>query len=149
MIILVPGVEPGDVRWIAMRRENCHRLSEVGVGNSVWLYGYPTSLANDDLDLKTPLLRAGIVAGITKRYQIVLDCPSYFGNSGGLATELVGEDHFGIGVAIKMIPFAEKLYSREFKQVGIRYENSGYSLIEPMDRVFELVDEIKGTPAAT
>jgi hypothetical protein len=77
------------------------------IGNSVWLFGYPTSLANDDLDLKTPLLRAGIVAGITKRHQIVLDCPSYFGNSGGLAVELVDERQYGIGVAIKMVPFGD------------------------------------------
>jgi hypothetical protein len=30
------------------------------------------------------------------------------------------------------------------------YENSGYSIVEPMDRVFELLDEIRGgAPAAT
>jgi hypothetical protein len=45
----------------------------------------------------------------------------------------------GIGLAVEMIPFVEELWSKQFKaQTGVRYENSGYSLIEPMDRVEEL-----------
>jgi len=33
-----------------------------------------------------------------------------------------------------MIPFVEKLWSKQFSvQTGIRYENSGYSIVEPME----------------
>jgi hypothetical protein len=39
-----------------------------------------------------------------------------------------------------MVPFVEELWSKQFKvQTGVRYENSGYSLVEPMDRVEELL----------
>jgi hypothetical protein len=121
------------------------RLSEVQIGTDVILFGYPTSLANDDLDKTTPLLRGGIVAGRTKANQLIIDCSAYFGNSGGVVVTFENYRYFAIGVAVRMIPFTEKLYSREFgKQVGERYENSGYTIVEPMDRVFEVMEELNG-----
>jgi hypothetical protein len=70
----------------------------------------------------------------------------YFGNSGGLVVEVTetgpsARQFPAIGIAVQMIPFIEELWSAQFKtQAGLRYENSGYSLVEPMDRVNELID---------
>jgi hypothetical protein len=39
-----------------------------------------------------------------------------------------------------MVPFVEELWSKQFKaQTGVRYENSGYTIVEPMDRIFDLL----------
>lgn len=148
----VPGVT-GDLpldSWnlIGMFEEDAIPLDNVDVGTDIMLVGYPTSLADPSLfEKSTPLLRAGIVAGMANDTHIVVDCPVYFGNSGGLVLANVPdkEDPVAIGLASRMVPFQEKLFSKEFQvQVGIRYENSGYAIVEPMDRVFELVAEFGG-----
>jgi hypothetical protein len=46
----------------------------------------------------------------------------------------------GIGLVSQIVPFVEELHSVQYKRtVGLRYENSGYSIVEPMDRGQELV----------
>lgn len=95
-----------------------------------------------------PLLRSGIIVGRTEQGRVIIDCPVYFGNSGGLVIEVVQQvsrtqnlgptishaRYLGIGIAVEMIPFVEKLWSKQFSvQTGIRYENSGYSIVEPME----------------
>jgi hypothetical protein len=76
---------------------------------------------------------------------IVIDCPCYFGNSGALVLEIDESESKkvtfrGIGVVSQLIPFVEELWSKQFKlKAALRYENSGYSLVEPMDRVEELL----------
>jgi hypothetical protein len=118
---------------------------DVTVSNDLFLFGYPTSLAsNAQLDRSTPLLRRGIVAGKTEDQRLVIDCPVYFGNSGGLVMDVNecpnGRTYRGIGIATEMVPFTEELWSKQFKkQVGVRYENSGYAIVEPMDRILELL----------
>jgi hypothetical protein len=122
-------------------------FENVGISNTVYLFGYPSSLGMQaQLDKSRPLLRHGIVAGKTENGRIVIDCPVYFGTSGGLVVEKIKNDlsqsqYNGIGIAVEMIPFVEELWSRQFRvQTGSRYENSGYALVEPMDRIFELID---------
>jgi len=47
--------------------------------------------------------------------------------------------HYILGVAVELVQFIEELTSKQYKTtVGVRFENSGYSLVEPMDRVQEL-----------
>lgn len=119
-------------------------FDNVQIGSDILLFGYPTSLAGPDFfEKNVPLLRTGIVAGKINDRQIVIDCPVYFGNSGALVVErLPSGDVKGIGVASRMVPFKENLYSAEFRrQVGTRYENSGYAIVEPMDRVLEVISE--------
>jgi hypothetical protein len=49
----------------------------------------------------------------------------------------------GIGIAVEMVPFVEELWSKQYKtQTGLRYENSGYSIVEPMDRILDVVSVI-------
>jgi hypothetical protein len=142
---LSAGNPTGEIVGLSIK--NVTKFEDVGISNASFLFGYPSSLGlQAQLDRSTPLLRHGIVAGKTENGRIVIDCPVYFGTSGGLVIETVeksafGKDYRGIGIAVEMIPFVEELWSKQFRiQTGSRYENSGYALIEPMDRVLELID---------
>lgn len=121
--------------------ENTKTFGEVLVGNDVYLFGYPTSLAlqsSPEVEVNRPLLRRGIIAGKNPRTKsLILDCPVYFGNSGGPVVEV---DDYGlkrhyavIGVASKYVPYSDG--SRTFAILA----NSGYSVAVPMDFVFELI----------
>jgi hypothetical protein len=122
------------------------RFEQVLTGNDVMVFGYPTSLGLKQLpqiDVRRPLLRKGIVAGTNpENRSIILDCPSYFSNSGGPVVEL---DHEGfvthlavIGVVLQYVPFAETAGSNT---LGISIlSNSGYSIVAPMDFVLDLVE---------
>lgn len=128
-----------------IHRKSLTLFDEVEISNDVVMFGYPTSLSTTlQLDRARPLIRRGCVAGKTENRRLVIDCPSYFGNSGGLVIEVTDDGkqrkYRGIGVAVEMVPFAEELWSKQFnRQVGTRFENSGYTLVEPIDRVLELI----------
>lgn len=143
-ITRIGGAVPNHTRIIGLDIQFALNSAAVGVSNDIYHFGYSSSLGKDQLDPAYPLLRKGIVAGKTPAGVIVIDCPTYFGNSGGLVVqhEVVGMQHQvrGIGIATEMVPFVEELWSKQYKvQTGVRYENSGYSLVEPMDRVRELL----------
>jgi len=118
-------------------------FNQVLVGNEVIVFGYPTSLGLQQLpqiDIRRPLLRKGIVAGTNPQKQsIILDCPSYFGNSGGPVVELDREGlqtHLNvIGVVTQYVPFADAGQSGTFMLLS----NSGYSITTPMNFVLDLV----------
>ena len=108
------------------------RFDQVLTGNDVMVFGYPTSLG---------LLRKGIVAGTNPATKfLVLDCPVYFGNSGGPVLEL-DRQSFGtklsiIGVVDQYVPFVQQAGSQT---IAMQVQtNSGYSLAIPMDSVLEL-----------
>ncbi len=111
-------------------------LKDVIVGNHVYVFGYPSSITAIDpwMDIKLPLLRGGIIAGKNEDLNvIILDCPIFFGNSGGLVieverTSLTDIRFMAIGLVTNYVP-----YLIDWKQ------NSGYSVVVPMDFVEELI----------
>ena len=117
------------------------------VANDVLLFGYPTSLGiqgSPQLDNLRPLLRRGIVAGLNPRVQsIIIDCPSYPGNSGGPVVEADRETFRAtfsvIGVVSEFVPFAEKSVNYPIPYQNVNISNSGYTIVTPMDFVLELV----------
>ena len=123
------------------------RFAEVLVANEVFIFGYPTSIGLRDLpqiDYARPLLRKGIIAGKNDGLRtLILDCPVYWGNSGGpvLEVETEGfEKKFRVvGVVSQLIPLVEtwKNETQGYKNIDI--SNSGYSVALPMDPVMELV----------
>ena len=74
----------------------------------------------------------------------MLDSPVFKGNSGGPIVERsqigLGEWHFKvIGIAVEFIPFEERWANNQFGYWNTTISNSGYSIAETMDSVFELV----------
>jgi hypothetical protein len=130
-IILKQGGDIGE-----LTEENVKLLKDVIIGNQVFLFGYPTSITgiNPWLDIKMPLLRKGIVAGKNEALKaIILDCPAFFGNSGGLVIEvekktLTETRYRAIGLIIQFAPYKTQWF-----------QNSGYSVVVPMDFVDELI----------
>jgi hypothetical protein len=125
------------------------RFDEVLVSNEVFILGYPSSLGDPkqpQIDPKKPLLRKGIIAGLNRANDtIILDCPVYFGNSGGLAIEVeetgIGQKTFRtIGVVSQFVPFIEHLTSAQLGYTNLNFENSGYSIAVPIDTILELTD---------
>jgi hypothetical protein len=133
------GVPAGD--------EGCKLYADVTIGNDVMVFGYPNSIGMPgipQIDHSRPLLRKGTVAGKNdKSRRVILDCSMYFGNSGGLAVEISEENGVrsfkAIGIVTELIPFVEKIESKQFSIVNQNIENSGYSVVVPMDCVLELI----------
>jgi hypothetical protein len=139
-----PGVifqEMATAGILGVAAESVQTFDHVLTGNEVILFGYPTSLGLKELpqlDPLRPLLRKGLVAGQNpQKRSIVLDCPSYPGNSGGLVLE-IESDGFqrrfrAIGVVREFVPFDIRSPYSQF------ILNSGYSIATPMDFVLELI----------
>lgn len=130
---------------VGVPRAGIKLFNEVVIGNDVVVYGYPTSVGLKllpQLDHLRPLLRKGIVAGENPALKtVVIDCPSYPGNSGGPVIEI--ENGFAerkfrvIGVVIQFVPFDNSGWSAGGGSATLL--NSGYSIVAPMDLVLDLV----------
>jgi S1-C subfamily serine protease len=122
-------------------------INEVLISNDVYLYGYPTSLGlnqSPQFDFSKPLLRKGIVANVYKSLgTIILDCPVYYGNSGGPVVQISQEGpifkHNVIGVVSQFIPYTENWKNQSNNITHIEISNSGYSVAVAMDFVFEIL----------
>ncbi|MGD0819238.1 MAG: hypothetical protein ABSA71_00665 [Desulfomonilia bacterium] len=120
-----------------LSKDNFKLFKDVIVGNQVFVFGYPTSISgiNPWLDTKLPLLRKGTIAGKNENLNaIILDCPAFQGNSGGLVIEVEQESidkikYKAIGLITNLVPYA-----------GAWIQNSGYSIVVPMDFVEELLN---------
>jgi len=122
-------------------------FKEVLTANPIYVFGYPTSLGMAEIpqiDPLRPLLRFGIVAGTNPdRKTIILDCPSYPGNSGGPVLEVehvdLGKKNFKvIGVVSQFIPFSESRVNITHKDKKITVPTFGYTVAVSMDAVIEL-----------
>jgi hypothetical protein len=124
------------------------RTSEVDVGAEVFMFGYPISLTGPIsaiFDPSEPLLRKGIVAGLNLvRKTMIIDCPSYFGNSGGPVIQ-VDHPNFGvtrfrvIGLVSGFVPFQEEWENKTMRYSHVLKSNSGYTVVEPVDIALDMV----------
>lgn len=123
-------------------------LKDVLISNDIFLYGYPSSLglkASPQFDYDKPLLRKGIVASVNKKQgTIILDCPVYYGNSGGPVVQVTREGfanhHKIIGVVSQFIPYSENWINQSNGLIHQEVSNSGYSVAVSMDFVFEMLN---------
>lgn len=150
---VVPGVSviekaPSGILGVGL--DSVKHFKDVLTANTIYVFGYPTSLGLKEvpqIDPLRPLLRFGIVAGTNpNRKAIILDCPSYPGNSGGpvLEIEKVGlaKKRFKvIGVVSQFIPFAETWVNVTHKYKNLTISNSGYTVAVSMDPVLELISK--------
>lgn len=139
-------IQKGTLTVVA--EENTLLFKDIGVTNRVFVMGYPVSVGIENakqIDHRTPLVRAGIVAG--KNHidgSVILDCRVDGGNSGGPVLQ-VSEDSDGIreyrviGLVSEFVPSAEEWVSQTRGQVSVNISNSGYAVVEPMDSIWELI----------
>lgn len=138
---------PGDLLTVDIT--SIKKFEEVLEGNDVFIFGYPTSLGIQgipQIDYERPLLRKGIIAGKNvKQKTIILDCPVYYGNSGGPVVEVEGEGsqlRFRvIGLVLQFVPFIEEWFNLKYRISNLQINNSGYSVVIPMDPVLDLLKE--------
>mgnify|MGYP006349322183 CR=1 FL=1 len=131
---------------VNVSNENLKLYEDIKISNDIFLLGYPVSLANSRfINPLRPLLRKGIVAGKNDTLRVaVLDCPVYQGNSGCPVLEY---EHVSvtrteiklIGIAIEFVPFVEITQSLYYKYKNSTIENSGYSILVPVDFILELI----------
>ena len=117
----------------------------------MFLFGYPTTLTGiipsviSIIATDEPLLRKGVVAGLSsKSDKIILDCPSYGGNSGGPVVQVDREPFGGgrfrpIGIVVSFIPYTEIWENRQTGMNHLNLINSGYSIVEPIDAIVLLL----------
>ncbi len=124
------------------------RFDDIVIGSDVYLFGYPISLRNlqlDQLEPLYPLLRRGILAGKNhKRKRLILDCPVYKGNSGGPVilqdkSGFLETSYSAIGIATEFVPFIENWVNSQMGYTNTTVSNSGYSIVEPMDVILEML----------
>lgn len=131
-------------KLVVVPEESLRTFKDVTVSNDVFILGYPVSLAMfSQFEKKRPLLRKGIVAGKNEPAQtIVLDCPVYPGNSGGIVIEVNPNDKdrefLIIGVVSQFVPMVKKVPKAESAADIVELENSGYSIIAPADVILNL-----------
>ena len=131
--------------------ESTKPLHDVLIANEVLIFGSPTSIGVENfpqIDPLRPLLRKGIGAGKNNDLKtIILDCPSYPGNSGGPVLEIEEEGLASrfrvIGVISQFVPVAETWLNTTYGYTNVSMEHFGYSVATPMDFVYELVNEFQ------
>jgi len=121
-------------------------IKNILISNEVFAFGYPSSIGLQELpqfDYEKPLLRKGIIANVNKKQgTIILDCPIYYGNSGGpvVQVSLEGQNrHMVIGVVSQFIPYEESWKNESNGIIHVEFYNSGYSVAVAMDYVFEML----------
>ncbi|MGC4098622.1 MAG: trypsin-like peptidase domain-containing protein [Nitrospira sp.] len=137
--------EKSNSGFIVTTPENLRTFKSVLISNEVYMFGFPLELGLvpvGQYDYSKPLLRKGIVAGkdvVTKT--LMIDLPSYHGNSGGPVLE-VESDGFQkrfkiIGVLTQFVPTLQKVEMNGASATLLNH--SGYSIAEPIDVVLELI----------
>lgn len=151
IVTMIPGVsvvQKTSKGILGVGLDNVKLFENVLTANPIYVFGYPTSLGIKELpqiDPLRPLLRFGIIAGTNPaRKTIILDCPSYPGNSGGPVLEVEYTDQLQrfrvIGVISEFVPFAETWVNVTHKYENLTISNSGYTVAVPMDPVLELIN---------
>lgn len=133
----------------SLNLESVRLFDDSMIGNDVFMFGFPTSIAaqSPDLGIERPLIRKGILSGKNPKLKtIIIDCPVQHGNSGSLVIEKeptgLGNYSFNaIGIAVRYIPVFEKgVVQMSTTKEFVTYSNSGYSIVEPFDFILELIN---------
>ncbi len=145
---LLPSVQTIKGHLVLVNSDNLIMYDDVLISNEVFTLGYPVSISTPEypqIDYSKPLLRKGIVAGKNvEQRSIILDCPVYQGNSGGLVLQVTHMGNGGrrfqiIGLVSQFIPFFEVMQSMHHGYINRNLENSGYSVVVPCDDILDVI----------
>lgn len=123
------------------------RYKDVLLGNEAFILGYPLAIGRHELDPDRPLLRKGSISGKNpKQGTLILDAAVFKGNSGGPAFqynhEFAKRSVKLIGLVSRFVRIVDEKRSSLYNDVTeVDITNSGYSVIEPIDHVLELLWE--------
>lgn len=145
------------------------RMKDTGVeeGSLVYALGFPMNLVDP---IKVPICRLGCISRVTDAFILksgtptfLVDAQTFPGNSGGPIiyrpeeTSITGTPTNTsanlIGILSAYIPYRDTLVSQQTNQpIMIREENSGLTIVHPVDRIKEVVElewqRIEGQEAA-
>lgn len=128
-------------------KANFMQYDDVEIGNDVFIIGYPKVLGLQSLknyDVNRPLMRKGCIAGKNPNERtIIIDCPSYGGNSGGPVIMAKNGAGYLIGLVTQFIPFEQKWVNLNYNITNTEISNSGYSIVVPIEDVLEVIKAFK------
>ncbi len=119
-------------------------------GSVVFALGFPMNLVEQNR--QSPICRMGCISRIANCYSgakttdFLIDAQTFPGISGGpVVTPEMGKSSTSvaklIGIVCAYIPYKEALYSRQTeRERSIMEENSGLTIVQPVDRIREVVD---------
>ncbi|MFA6398350.1 MAG: trypsin-like peptidase domain-containing protein [Patescibacteria group bacterium] len=127
--------------------DGSRKFDSVEITNDIFVLGYPSSVGVEkQIDPDFPLARKGIVAGKNLLNRtLILDCPVYGGNSGGLVLEINYEAHciHLIGIVVQFVPFVDIWENKKFPGLlNKTLQNSGYSIAIPVDYIYDLMQKM-------
>ena len=132
------------------------RATGVDEGGLVYALGFPMNLVNDAV--KAPVCRMGCISRVTDAFlagqsaiSFLVDAQTFPGNSGGpiisrpehiaISNTPFNDTANLIGILSAYIPYRDTLVSQQTGQsVMIREENSGLTIVHPVDRIKEVIE---------
>lgn len=134
------------------------KMQETGIeeGSLVYALGFPMNLMNDKI--KAPIVRVGCISRIADAFvspdetdSYLVDAQIFPGNSGGPVLnrpEIVSIEGTSsnsncglIGILSAYVPYREILFSKQTGELRmIQEENSGLTIVHPVDRIKEVVE---------
>ena len=134
------------------------KMRDTGVdeGSLVYALGFPMNIVN--ASLKAPVCRLGCIARVSDAFatplsaeMFLVDAQTFPGNSGGpiisrpehisIKGTPFNSSAYLIGIISAYIPYQETLCSQQTKRIRmIQEENSGLTIVHPVDRIKEVVE---------
>ena len=134
-----------------------NQMQNTGVeeGSLIYALGFPMNLVGE---IKTPVCRLGCISRVSDAFLLsnsapvfLVDAQTFPGNSGGPiiyrpeSTSIAGTptniNANLIGILSSYIPYEDTLISQQTKRpVMIHQENSGLTIVHPVDRIKEVVE---------
>lgn len=122
------------------------KLNDLKTMVDIFTVGYPKSLSlSINFDYNRPLIRKGIIAGIDlQKNRIVIDCPTYQGNSGGIVFTIDFKGELSIvGLISQFVPFEERWINEAYRYYNTNIYNSGYSIVIPSNSIINQINLLK------
>lgn len=120
-------------------------IGQYFIGDDVFMFGFPKSLGLHNVklfDSDRPLVRKGAVAGIDKTNStVIIDCPSYPGNSGGPVSVVHNGTIKVMGFVDAFIPYINQTQPSDSSNSSIIVNNSGYTVVVPIENVYNLIKQ--------